>query len=257
MIQYDGSFWMTYERVSEQKVIHHPPSEKHPNGWTEYLPWVTEIFQKRMKNGTEAYKKGDRLPDGRIVGDEILSVSVRPEYPTDDQGNPLFPTPTPYPSTNRHGLGDLVEGGNIYPEPVWIEDDYYWVMFVSVSNYVFGLSSKRDYGIRLATRKASMGPIGRYHYSLDEGGDIANFSKSFAAAHLLTWVGRADLSYLKGSGYWLTAHGVRAKTVPPGLKLSNWPKKDEFEKYFREQILLPIRFTKWRGQPWLQIEHQF
>jgi hypothetical protein len=236
-VQYDGSYWMIFERVTEQRA------ETGADGRVNYLPWVTQEVARRMADPYRFYRKGERLSDGRPADEEILIAGISPA-PTQ-----LSPHPTPFPSSDRRGLGYLVEGFNLMASPQKIGNQYFWIGFTSANNYV-----NKDYGVQLWFREYGAGPIGRYTPATDASGDLANWVHDFSERRHYTWVGRADGFSSGGNGLWLIAHGVDESTLPMSFPRSGWPSPEQAPYYARSQLLLPFHFTVKNNMPGLQIE---
>lgn len=257
VIEWDGSPWMIYEEVSEQKA------RKNAEGTVRYLPWVTEVLARRMKSPYAVYRKGERLPDGRPADEVRKLCSVRDR---DGRFNP---------ASDRHGDGYLIEGFNLVGRPVPINGKRYWIGFASPNNYT------ESYGVTLWYRPAALGPIGSYQPVVDDQGVWKDVTAGFRERYGLTgWFGRADGFFTAqdlagiaaiearakgalGKAFGgnlneevpikLVAHGVNPKSLPEGFKIIGWPTAREYNYYLRAQWLLFARLYEKNGQPDLRI----
>lgn len=237
VFQWDGSYWMIFEQVMEQKVV------SHGDGAVGYLPWITEVVARRMKNPYEAYRKGERLPDGRPADETVVICSVK-------DGNGTF-----NPASDRHGMGYLIEGFNLMGSPVVIDGKKFWIGFASPNNYT------ESYGVTLWYRAEKDGPIGPYQPLKDETGAWKDITAEFRKRYgLLGWFGRGDgfftpqdlkimMAGMREVPFKMIAHGVNPLSIPKGFPISGWPTAEQYNFYIRSQWLLFGRFYLENGAP--------
>jgi hypothetical protein len=110
-----------------------------------------------------------------------------------------------------------------------------------------------DYGIVLGFRAVEDGPIGPYSMDLTADGDLKNIAQDFSKKYGITWTGRGDIFFDKKGAPWIIFHGVDIDNLPPNFPKTGWPKPEEFESYFRNQIIAPLEFYSEGGKPTARI----
>ena len=233
VLMHDGTPWMVFERITEMNEFRCEKGLRHT------LPWKTEVVARRMKTPFEFFRKGEITWHGKDGSEEVLIATV-----DNDNG-------VPFPATDRHGLGYLFEGFNLFEKPIEIGGERYWIGTGSPGNYV------EDYGVVLGFRREADGPIGRYTLATCEEGDLDNCARGFAENYGLTWTGRADIFFDEKAQPWAILHAVDYDNLPPGFPKTGWPPAHQFDYYFRNQFVVPIEFVIKNGMPTIQFVDPF